>query len=195
MKKIFLARHSVPERGLKVLNKEIPLSNEGRGNALVFFSNKRFSDISKVYASDYKRAYETALYSFGNYEIDKRLGERELGNKETLTEEFWEKQYRDHDYKNTGGESFNEVSLRMNSVIAEILFNLKEEESAVVVSHAAAICSFLMSFCDVDVVDANEKIRKFTFDGNVFYCGKIKTPSCFCISYENEKVISIEYFE
>lgn len=195
MKTLFLARHSVPEKNTDVETREIPLSNEGRGKALVFFSGEKFINISRIFVSDYKRAYETAFYSFGNYEIDPRLGERELGNKETFTEESWLNQYLNPDYKNEGGESFSEVKIRMKNAISDILCKMEEGESAVVVSHAAAICSYLMDFCKVEVVDAAKKSRKFTFKEKIVHCGKFNTPSCFCIMYDNNKVVSVNYME
>lgn len=40
MKVLYLARHSVPEKNTDVETREIPLSNEGRGKALVFLVEK-----------------------------------------------------------------------------------------------------------------------------------------------------------
>ncbi len=69
--------------------------------------------------------------------IVKELHERTIGD---AREDFWLKQYEDHDFRNLGGESLNEMKVRMKAAINSIFCRMEEGETALVVSHATAIC-------------------------------------------------------
>ena len=64
------------------------------------------------------------------------------------------------------GESFREVNARMSACIRDILSHLPDGETALIVSHAAAICAYLQGFCTVEVTDAEQKLRKISFQGD-----------------------------
>ena len=99
-------------------------------------------------------------------------------------------------YKTNGGESFREVGERMSLSIADVLFELDEGESAAVVTHAAAICAYLISIgADIAVTDAEEKNRRITFGGEQVHDGSIKTPSAFIISFDDGKAAKVAYIE
>lgn len=57
MKKIFLMRHSIPEKG-DMPNEQIPLSEEGK--ALAVSKRNIFSNVDRCFSSPYRRAMETA---------------------------------------------------------------------------------------------------------------------------------------
>ena len=59
----------------------------------------------------------------------------------------------------------------MADCIHELLDSLPEGQNALVVSHAAAICSYLQRFCTVEVTDAAQKLRRITFQGEVLLDG------------------------
>ena len=143
---------------------------------------------------DIRRADETAEIMFGAHRGDKRLRERECG--EVFEKSDWIKQYEDIMYKTNGGESFREVGERVSLSIADVLFELDEGESAAVVTHAAAICAYLISIgADIAVTDAEEKNRRITFGGEQVHDGSIKTPSAFIISFDDGKAAKVAYIE
>ena len=185
MKTLYLFRHSKPDKTSKLDNSLIPLSEEGRPALLALLD--RIGDLDKnvpVFSSTYRRAYETALLISGCVMRDSRLTERQTGTRETFTKELWAGQYTDCDLKNTDGESFREVRERMTEAINEILDQMSDGGSAVIVSHAAAICAYLQQFCRVEVVDADSKHRKITHGERVILDGVVHAPSCFRLVFE-----------
>ena len=153
MKTILLIRHSEPIKDRSLPTAQLPLSAHGIIKAQALFSRSIFRGVRAVYSSPYQRAYSTARILRRCVRIDDRLRERDLGNSETLNAEFWARQYADHDYKNTGGESLNDTRERMTLAMHEILSATPEENAAAVVSHAAAICAYLLNWCAVEVID------------------------------------------
>ena len=109
MKKIFLMRHSIPEKG-DMPNEQIPLSEEGK--ALAVSKRNIFSNVDRCFSSPYRRAMETAEFIADHPVIVKELHERTIGD---AREDFWLKQYEDHDFRNPGGESLNQVKVRMKT--------------------------------------------------------------------------------
>ncbi len=193
MKTIILVRHSEPQRAEGISNDKIPLSEAGRMLAKVFFTRKIFEDHKYVYSSPYLRAAETAGYLSKEIVYDERLKERTLGDLESLDEEFWAKQYKDLDFKNRKGESMNETACRMDSCIEEILSLLREEEMAVAVSHAAAICAYLTKYCMITVVNASEKIRRIQFGNETILDGKINAPCAFVLKFKQDYLAELAY--
>lgn len=185
MKTIYLFRHSKPLSGNQYSNREIPLAPEGRV-LMERLIKEDHIQVSKVYASTYLRAKETADTFLLPIILEERLKERQIGVRETFTSEMWEKQYRDLNCKNAKGESFYQVNLRMRAVLSEILMEMEEEESVAVVSHAAAICAYLLTYCTIEVVDAKKKIRKITCQDKVILEGTIETPSYFRLEFEGD---------
>ena len=107
MKKIFLMRHSIPEKG-DMPNEQIPLSEEGK--ALAVSKRNIFSNVDRCFSSPYRRAMETAEFIADHPVIVKELHERTIGD---AREDFWLKQYEDHDFRNPGGESLNQVKVAL----------------------------------------------------------------------------------
>lgn len=193
IKTIILFRHSKPLMNSKFNNLDIPLSEEG--NDLAKEMAKEFSKmtIKNVYSSNYRRALETAKCFAEDIIIDKRFGERELGDLASFDKDFWEKQYLDHNYKILSGESLNETKLRMTIGIDEVLKRMEANETTIIVSHAAAICSYLLNFCSIEVLDAKEKVRHIVFKDKVILSGKTGTPHYFILTYNNDnKLIHIK---
>lgn len=193
MKTILLVRHSEPQRTAGISNDKIPLSEAGRILAKAFFTRKIFEGHRCVYSSPYLRAVETAGYLSKEIVLDERLKERALGDSGSLDEAFWAKQYENLDFKNRNGESMNETACRMDSCIAEICGLLQEGETAVAVSHAAAICAYLTKYCMITVVDAHEKIRRIRFGNETILDGPIDTPCAFALKFERDDLIELTY--
>ena len=136
MKTIILMRHSAVEKMPHIHPNDTPLSLRGEMLAQRIFIHNELLNVRHVYASPYKRAYDTARMSGRQVFSDSRLVERDWGDPSTMDESFWEKQYSDYDFKNSNGESMNEVKARMTSFVNELLPKLQEGDSAVIVSHA-----------------------------------------------------------
>ena len=143
MKKIFLMRHSIPEKG-DMPNERIPLSEKGK--ALAVSKRNILSKVDRCFSSPYRRAIETAECIADHPVIVEELHERTIGD---AREDFWLKQYEDYDFRNPGGESLNQVKVRMKTAIDSIVGQMEEGETALVVSHATAICAYLLSYCEL----------------------------------------------
>ena len=184
MKKILLMRHSIPE-SCDLPTALIPLSEEGK--ALARSRKELFSDVDKCYASPYCRAFETAKLLFAGAVIVKdQLHERLVGDAQAGV---WLRQYQDHDFCCPGGESLNMVRVRMKDVINEILQELSDGDTALVVSHATAICSYLLNYCEIEVADAASKSRIIKYHGQEISVGKINPTDYFELEYVNDDPI------
>lgn len=195
MKTVLLIRHSESAKDRTLPTAELPLSERGHIRAREFFSLGIFRSVDKVYSSPYKRAYSTAEKLCGHYVVDDRLREREVGKPQISDAEFWSRQYEDNDYKAAGGESLNDAGKRMTAAVGEIISAMQEESTVAVVSHAAAICAFLLHWCSIEAVDALRKERKIIHNGVVVHNGKIAAPSAFVLHFENGDLCKIRYME
>lgn len=195
MKTIILIRHSEAIKDRTMPTAELPLSEQGHMRARELFSLDFFRPVEAVYTSPYRRAYSTAEKLRERLHVDVRLRERELGNPDTLNAAFWKRQYEDHDYKNVDGESLNDTKERMTAAIDEIFSTMQDGETVAIVSHAAAICAFLLNWCTIEVIDEQKKLRKITYQGSVVMNGVIATPSAFVLQFENEQLCRIKYID
>ena len=171
MKKIYLMRHSVAQK-IDLPTELIPISDAG----IIFAKAKRknFINISKCFSSPYKRAIETAELIANQVTIVNNLHERIIGD--AKDKDFWIRQYENHDYRNPNGESL-------------------DEEGVLLVSHATAICAYLMNFCEVEVMDAQTKARKIAYKNEIIMNGVFSNTAYFEIEYENNEVNSISFYE
>ena len=185
MKTIYLMRHSIAEK-INLETALIPLSTDG----LKLAESKRaiFLNIDYCYTSPYTRAVETAKQISNKIEILYDLHERIIGE---AYEDFWLKQYLDYDYANKNGESLNQAKERMKIVINKILKSINEGEQVLVVSHATAICAYLLNCCQIIITNALEKSRRITFNNDIILNGKIEPTSFFEIKYHENNIYSI----
>jgi len=195
MKKILLLRHSEPDKNSTYSNELIPLSENGKTKAEQFFRRLPMDTVTAIYSSPYLRAQDTASFANRQVVLDNRLIERQLGDKTTWNKECWAKQYEDLNFKNKDGESFLEVQQRMNACIGDILQNLKDDQTAITVSHAAAICSYLFRYCKITVIDPEQKSRRIEFKKQEILCGNIETPSAFSLSFNGNDLTDILYLK
>ena len=193
MKRIFLMRHSIPEKR-DMPNEQIPLSEEGK--ALALSKSNVLSNVDRCFSSPYRRAVETAELIVDHPFIVEELHERTIGD---AKEDFWLKQYEDYDFHNPGGESLNQVRTRMKMAVDSIVCQMEEGETALVVSHATAICAYLLpfrisfpwkdiflSYCEIEVKDAVDKVRKISFHGKEILNGRFQPADGFEILFEND---------
>lgn len=191
MKTILLMRHSIPEKSSAFVT-DPGLSSAGTERAKEIFSTFRFADISQVWASPSQRALQTAKLLGRPVQIDSRLLERKTGDTTGQDLSFWKRQYEDPNFKNPDGESFREVNARMSACIREILSGLSDGETALVVSHAAAICAYLQSFCTVEVTHAEQKLRRIRFHGKLLLDGKLEPLAGFVLRVDSDGVSDVE---
>lgn len=187
MKKVYLMRHSIAEK-MDIPTSLIPLSEDGRKMAMS--KRKEFSDVELCFSSSYKRAIETAELIAKDVNIVDGLQERIIGD---AREDFWLKQYNDYDFKNPNGESLNEVKERMKTAIDTIIQKMSEGETALIISHATAICAYLLNYCEIQVIDASSKSRKITYRDQVILNGAFPPADYFEIMFENNCPNSIKY--
>ena len=200
---IYLIRHAetVDENGIRntgedfqTINEMEILSIEGEEQAKKLSENIELQNIDVIWSSNYTRAKATVKYIANEnglqYNLDKRLCERKLGNIEDLSKFMNDKETRDPsreqlafpEFKTRDGESANDTNKRMNEFIGEILEKYKGKRIAVV-SHGGSIKFYLLSYCKV-----NEKL-------NLEYKGKelaITSPCLLKMTFRNNECLKLE---
>ena len=200
---IYLIRHAetLEENGIRNTNEDSQMINEkeilsvqGEEQAKKLSKNVELQNIDVIWTSNYTRAKATAKYIANQnnlqYNLDKRLIERKLGNIEDLAKFMNDKETRDPsreqlafpDFKTRDGESAKDTNKRMNEFINEILEKNQGQRIAVV-SHGGAIKFYLLSYCKV-----NERL-------NLEYKGKelaITSPCLLKMTFRNNKLVNLE---
>lgn len=200
---IYLIRHAetVKENGIRNTNEDFQSINEkeilsvqGEEEARRLSKNIELKNLDAIWSSYYTRAKATAKYiAYENnlqYNLDKRLSERKLGNIEDLAKFMNNKETRDPsreqlafpEFKTRDGESANDTNKRMNEFIGELLEKYKEKRIAVV-SHGGAIKFYLLSYCNV-----NERL-------NIEYKGKelnITSPCLLKLIFRGNKLVELK---
>lgn len=167
---IYLIRHAdtVEENGIRntnensrMINEKEILSIKGEEQSKKLSENTELQNLDVIWTSNYTRAKATAKYiAYKNnlqYNIDKRLSERKLGNMDDLAKFMNNKETRDPsreqlafpEFKTRDGESANDTNKRMNDFFNEILEKYKGKRIAVI-SHGGTIKFYLLSFCKVN---------------------------------------------
>lgn len=83
----------------------------------------------------------------------------------------------------------------MTAALREIMATTPEGGTAAVVSHAAAICTFLLNWCSIEVVDEQKKVRKIQHSETVVLDGKIAAPSVFVLRFAGGQLRGIRYMD
>ena len=167
---IYLIRHAetVEEKGIRntceafqMINEKEILSIQGEEQSKRLSNNIELQNLDVIWSSNYTRAKATAKYiAYKNklqYNLDKRLCERKLGDLEDLARFMTDKETRDPsreqlafpEFKTRDGESANETNKRMNEFIREILEKYEGKRIAVI-SHGGSIKFLLLSYCKVN---------------------------------------------
>lgn len=200
---IYLIRHAetIDENGIRntdetsqEINEKEILSCEGEQDSKKLSENNELKNIDMIWCSSYTRAKQTAKYIANEndmqYNLDKRLCERKLGNIEDLAKFMNDKESRDPsreqlafpDFKTRDGESANDTNKRMNEFISEILEKY-EGKRITVISHGGAIKFYLLSYCKV-----NKKL-------NLEYKGKelnITSPCLLKLTFNKAQLVNLE---
>lgn len=192
MKTIFLMRHAEPKRLPDVSQEGWPLSDYGQESAKRCFGQRLLKTAVHVYASPFLRALQTAQHSDLPMTVDYRLAERRTGINVPEFGDCWLRQYGDGAFKCPDGESFDEVAQRMQACMNDILTALNDGESAIVVSHAAAICAYLKKKCSISVTDRATKRREIVWRNQTVYEGTIPPLTCFKLTFCQGTLMNVE---
>lgn len=200
---IYLVRHAetFDESGTRNTNEDFQKINEneilsvqGEEEAKKLSENIELKNIDTIWSSSYPRAKATAKYIADKnklqYNLDKRLCERRLGNIEDLSKFMKDKETRDPsreqlafpEFKTRDGESANDTNKRMNEFIYEKLEEYKGKKIAIV-SHGGAIKFYLLTYCKV-----NENL-------NLEFQGKelaINSPSLLKMTFQENELVKLE---
>ena len=200
---IYLIRHAetIDEDGIRntdetmqEINEKEILSIEGELDSEKLSKNKELKNLDSIWCSNYTRAKQTAKYiSKENnlqYNLDKRLCERKLGNIEDLAKFMADKDTRDPsreqlafpDFKTRDGESANDTNKRMNDFINEVLKRYRGKRVAII-SHGGAIKFYLLNYCEV-----NESL-------NLSYKGEevmVNSPCLLKLTFRNDDLVSLQ---
>lgn len=200
---IYLIRHAetVEENGIRNTNEDFQMINEkeilsvqGEEEAKKLSEDAELQSIDVIWSSNYTRAKATAKYIANKnnlqYNLDKRLCERNLGNLEDLAKFMSDKETRDPSreqlafpkFKTRDGESANDTNKRMNEFMDEILEKYKEKRIAVI-SHGGAIKFYLLSYCKI-----NEKLN-FEYNEKELL---ITSPCLLKMTFRNNKLVNLE---
>ena len=207
MTTLYLIRHSVrmPLKTIKynttqdklILNEKKILSSDGEARAKLLSEKEELQNIDVVYASNCVRTLQTAKYIIEKQNlsvtIDDRLDERRVGiPNDDIYPDWFERQYKDENFKTVGGESQKDVRNRMDEAITEILKQHKDKRIAIF-SHGYAITFYLLKYCKL----TNLTDKKFTFEFNnkIIFDKKINAPEVFKLTFDNEELMSIESIE
>ena len=200
MTTVYLIRHSEPLRELegdKKTKDTLQLSNEKyilgvRGEKLAekVASDSEFDNIDVVWASNYTRAIGTAKYFAERNNIkvnvDDRFGERIHGvvlSWDERPKDFYERQFKDENYRFKNGECQKEVVKRMREALFDVIkANLNKR--IVVVSHHTALTFLLKSLIDVKMGDSIKE-KTFIFNNKVIFAGDLDFCETFKLEFDD----------
>jgi len=180
-----------------ILNEKIILSKEGESRAKLLSEKEELKNIDVVYTSNCVRTLQTAKYLLEkqnlNVTIDDRLDERRVGlPNDDIYPDWFERQYKDENFKTVGGESQKDVRNRMNEVITEILKQHKDKRIAIF-THGYAITFYLLKYCKL--VNIEEEKLKYEFNNKILFDKRINAPEVFKLTFDKEELKNIELIE
>lgn len=209
MTTIYLIRHSIKEKNYgvfdsndnsQVKNEKIILSVDGEKMAERLSKHKELQNIDEIWTSNYVRAIQTAKYISENNNINLNVStvfdERHYGKWSTVEdkEKFWINQFLNKNLKNIDGESQVDVQNRMDKKIKEIIYN-NENKRVAIVSHNACILFYLLKYCNLEEAKINKQLTITYKDKKIIESGIMKCPSIMKLTFNNDSLIDISYFE
>ena len=209
MTTIYLIRHSIKEKKYGVFdsnddsqikNEKTILSVDGEKMAERLSKHKELQNIDEIWASNYVRAIQTAKYICKNNNIDLNVStafdERHYGkwSSDENKEKFWINQFLNKNLKNIDGESQVDVQNRMDKKIKEIIYN-NENKRVAIVCHNACILFYLLKYCNLEEAKINKQLTITYKDKKIIESGIMKSPSIMKLTFNNDSLIDISYFE
>lgn len=201
---IYLIRHSSPfieidnysdynNTNWHDYNRNMILSVLGEQKANALTKIDELTNIKEIYSSDSFRAISTAKYlselNSTKIKLDERINEREFGVDylNQLPDDFNKKSFDDKNFKVLNGESLNEMDMRFNNFIEELLNS--DVDKSIIVIHGIMLLSFFQNHCDFDFDGKKATVR---FNDKMIIEEKPKSPGVYKITYEDKKIIDID---
>ena len=197
MTTIYFMRHSEALKSeninnsdsLQLQNEKWPLTINGEQITKEKSEITELKNFDSVYASNYVRAISTAKYFTNNeVKIVESFGERKFGINDwnELPSDFGKRQFEDFDYKLENGESINEVILREEKALLDIL-RKHQGEKILIVGHSTALTSLFSKWCEIKYMGPCKYKGVEFFDGKWNYCETFKLEFD-----DNDQLISIK---
>ncbi|MBE6154455.1 MAG: histidine phosphatase family protein [Firmicutes bacterium] len=169
------------------------LSIEGEMEAKKLAKSDYMQNINVIYASPYVMSIGTAKYLANELQldikIDSLIGERKIGNLgDKKISMITELQESDFNYKLVGGESLNEVKLRMLKFLKSILIENEAKEIAIF-THNVAITCLLSEYCTKGFNLDNRLILNYNDDAVVD--GTWHGINIIELKFDNNELVSI----
>ena len=201
---IYLIRHSSPfieidnysdynNTNWHDYNRNMILSVLGEQKANALTKIDELTNIKEIYSSDSFRAISTAKYlselNSTKIKLDERINEREFGVDylNQLPDDFNKKSFDDKNFKVLNGESLNEMDMRFNNFIEELLNS--DVDKSIIVIHGIMLLSFFQNHCDFDFDGKKATVR---FNDKMIIEEKPKSPGVYKITYEDKRIIDID---
>ena len=201
---IYLIRHSSPfieidnysdynNTNWHDYNRNMILSVLGEQKANALTKIDELTNIKEIYSSDSFRAISTAKYlselNSTKIKLDERINEREFGVDylNQLPDDFNKKSFDDKNFKVLNGESLNEMDMRFNNFIEELLNS--DVDKSIIVIHGIMLLSFFQNHCDFDFDGKKATVK---FNDKMIIEEKPKSPGVYKITYEDKKIIDID---
>ena len=169
------------------------LSIEGEMEAKKLAKSDYMQNINVIYASPYVMSIGTAKYLANELQLDIKIdfliGERKIGNLgDKKISMITELQESDFNYKLVGGESLNEVKLRMLKFLKSILIENEAKEIAIF-THNVAITCLLSEYCTKGFNLDNRLILNYNDDAVVD--GTWYGINIIELKFDNNELVSI----
>lgn len=195
MTTIYFMRHSKALKyinlnnndSLQIQNEKWPLTIEGEEIAEEKSKNEELKGFDVVISSNYVRAISTAKYFSNEVYVDESFGERKFGGNswDEITEDYYQKQFNDHNYKLNDGESLNEVFIREEKEFNRILNEYKDKK-ILIVGHSTSGAVLLSKWCEIN------SLSQYMFNGKEIFDGKWNYCETFKLVFDGNEIISIE---
>lgn len=200
--KIYLIRHSIPERNIdydsvsedfQIFDKKRVLSAEGELMAQKYSHIDELNNIDVAISSDYARTMATIKYVAKNnniaIKINSGFGERNFGvkNRDDIPDDYWDMQENNHNFKLSGGESFNETQERMYQSLMEVIEKYRGKRIAIA-SHGSSMEMLFDKWCDVVI---ENEYKNVYYKGKLVYVDNLETPDLFELLFEDDELKSI----
>lgn len=204
---IYLIRHSkqFENNGITYTNDTEQIDNEKiiltvEGERKAYELAEKLTSVDTLWTSDYARAKSTAKYIAEKFNIpmnvDCKLGERRLGNKEELMKlgegqkcSYTILQMINPDIKVTGGESMKDVQKRGTEAIQRIINENKGKQVAIV-THGAFIRYIIAKYAKI-----NEDTYELVYKDKIVAKEKTNSPDVFKLVYDENELVNIEHID
>lgn len=180
---------SYQENNLDIIRIIRPLSFSGEYNAKKISEYKELNQVSKVYASQFSSSLGTAKYLSEKLNLDIIIDSRfndckvgYLGSKNMKMVKGL--QEHDFNYKLNGGESLNDVGLRIDNAINSL------EDNSVIFTHKRAILGYLIQKSSVGYNLDDSLILEY--NNKQIYDDTDALYDIYELTYENNELMNIE---